>query len=172
MKKITLFTTILTTSVVSLTAQAQSQVPGYATATFGLSDYEDITDTSVTGGVRIGVKYSPFFHAEGGYMHFGEVDVEDSVDSPTFEVNAFYLAAKPTMSTKFFDIYARLGVSRWDASLKVADSEATNDGFDLMYGAGFDMHLTDRASVGLSYTSFTTDDTSVGAYEANLTYAF
>lgn len=172
MNKIKLIAAVIAAIAMPLSAQAQSQIPGYATATFGLSDYENISDTSVTGGVRIGVKYSPFFHVEGGYMHFGEVDVEDAANSPTFEVNAFYLAAKPTMSTNFFDFYARLGVSRWDASLKVADSEAKNDGFDFMYGAGFDMHLTDRASVGLSYTNFDTDDTSVGAYEANLTYAF
>lgn len=105
-------------------------------------------------------------------MHFSEVNIEDAEDFTTFEVNAFYLAAKPTMSKNFFDFYACIGVSRWDASLKTGDSEATNDGFDLMYCAGFDMHLTDRASVGLSYPIFDTDETSVEAYEANLTYAF
>lgn len=169
-----LLAAVATFTSVPFTAQAAFEnAPVFATMTGGISDYEGVDDTSFTKGFLIGFTPVRMLDIELGYMDLGEVSLTDDLfGAPTTQVKTFYLAAKPTLTVGLMDLYARAGFAHWNLDVKYNGETSSDSGNDLMYGAGIDFHLTDQVTVGVGYTTYEIDDSTVGSLEANATFNF
>ncbi len=107
---------------------------GYATK--GSSD-------NSTYGFHVGTNLIPLLGLEVGYRDFGSFGGTD--------YSSYYAAIMPRLSLGSFQVYLKGGVNMYDMSPSIGKS---NDGTDLLYGAGANYFASDMISIGASYTKF------------------
>ncbi|HZL94157.1 MAG TPA: outer membrane beta-barrel protein [Vicinamibacterales bacterium] len=132
-------------------------------------------------GFKAMVGFRPLdaFAIEANYADLGETRVplslmcitppcptEASVDSQALSVSAVGLFALPLV-----DLFARVGVTRWESELQVLSSAQKEEGTDPTYGAGAQVRLGSFA-LRLEYERFDLDDDSVDLVSLGFTYTF
>lgn len=112
-------------------------------------------------GVYLGTDLIPLVGFEGGYMNFGSFSKTD--------YSSYYIAAKPHLGLGPLQLYLKGGINMYymDPSFGKSDN-----GVDLMYGAGADFFLTDMFSLGASYTKFGFDGDDVDTFSLTATIHF
>lgn len=127
-------------------------------------------------GVLVSARIRPDMEIEAGYIRSGTLSYTDEDDgvghshthSGTMLQTQAYLVAKPTYSFDFIDLYARLGVNRWDIKNEVTgEGTYKRSGTDLIYGLGFDLHAFNQLSLGFGYTDYDVGN----VYEASINFA-
>jgi len=151
------------------------------------SDYDETVGSLSAGpegndnGFKVMAGFRPLdgFAIEANYADLGETRVplslvcvtapcptEASIDSQALSVSAVGLLTLPLV-----DLFARVGVTRWESELQVLSSAQKEEGTDPTYGAGAQVRLGGFA-LRLEYERFDLDDDSVDLVSLGFTYTF
>jgi len=119
------------------------------------------------------------FAIEANYAGLGETRVplslvcvttpcpsEVSIDAQAVSLSAVGLLALPLV-----DLFARVGVSRWESELQVLSSTQKEEGTDPTYGVGAQVRVGSFA-LRLEYERFDLEDDSVDLVSVGFTYTF
>ena len=126
----------------------------YVGAGVGGSDVASYSFSGTDFGWKVfaGFDFNPFIAIEGGYMDLGSPSDQGlSLDLTGWDVA---LLGKFPVSQQF-DIFAKIGVVWWQATGHVNGCYyyycpyygVTDNGSDLLYGAGVGLHLSDQLGV-------------------------
>ena len=116
--------------------------------------------SSNTGyGLHAGIGIIPFVGIEAGMWDFGSFDGCDHT--------ALYLAAKPNITVGPVHLYAKAGFDLYDVK-----SHGSDDGVDIMFGAGAEYFLGRNISIGASFTQFGFDDDDISSLTLGATFHF
>jgi len=160
--------------LVAGTAAAQ----GYIGAGAGLTNLNVCDDLTATGattcddedtGLKIfgGYKFNPNFAIEGAWIDLGEVSASDGVVNVAAEVDGFQIAAVGMFPINpKFGIFGKVGVFMWDVSATASapgfgSAQASDDGNDIMFGAGVNWNLTTRFGLRAEWERFDIDGDDV-----------
>lgn len=153
------------------------------------SDYDESFGVLSAGpedndnGFKVMAGFRPLdgFAIEANYADLGEARVplslvcftapcpteaKASIDSQALSVSAVGLLALPLV-----DLFARVGVTRWESELQFLSSAQKDEGTDPTYGAGAQVRLGSFA-LRLEYERFDLDDDSVDLVSLGFTYTF
>jgi len=119
------------------------------------------------------------FAIEANYADFGETRVslslvcvttpcpaELAIDSQALSVSAVGLFALPLL-----DLYARVGVARWESELEISSAAQKQESADATYGVGAQVRAGSFA-LRLEYERFELADDSVDLVSVGFTYTF
>lgn len=98
-------------------------------------------------GIKIfgGYKFNPNFGVEASWVDLGEVSVAGPGGSASFAVDGFGLAAVGMIPlNERFGVFGKVGLYMWDVSGGGLATGISDDGSDIMFGAGVNWNLTDR----------------------------
>lgn len=128
--------------------------------------YADFGETSLTGNNGDNLDY------DGDTFEFTDDDVSVKGDAKSFGVSGvFKLFEEAT-----FNPYLKAGVHRWDTKVigkSVSDSDSVNDdGFDLFFGLGAEVKLSDSFFLTAEYESYKIDSDKVAVASIGAKFAF
>lgn len=151
------------------------------------SDYDESVGSSSAGpedddnGFKVIAGFRPLdaFAIEANYADLGETRVplslvcitapcptEAAIDSQALSVSAVGLLALPLV-----DLFARVGVTRWESERQILSSAQKEEGTDPTYGAGAQVRVGSFA-LRFEYERFDLDDDSVDLVSLGFTYTF
>jgi len=141
-----------------------------------------------------GVNFNNYFAFEVQYADFGEATLSGNVnDTFVFEGTAFQFLTTAELildgdSLGFaaiagFDLneyirpYVRLGGHQWDSSFSVSAGGlsatiADDDGFDIFYGIGIKVKISEQFSAVAEYENYTFDEENVDLVTAGIQLTF
>lgn len=157
MKKYSLITILITvTLTTSFSAHAyNSDRNANFFLTLGRTFIEAEGEKEDASALKIGGGYRFFDYAgfEAYYIYYGKITERVDVGiSNTFKANAFVfngIAFLPV--TPQFDLYAKVGISKWDAELKFLNIVLEADGSDPIYTLGFGYNIDYDSTIRLEY---------------------
>jgi hypothetical protein len=117
------------------------------------ANYADLGETRVPLSLSVGCIPAP-------------CPAEVSIDSQAVSVSAVGLFALPLV-----DLFARVGVARWESEAQILSSAQKEEGTDPTYGAGAQLRLGSFA-LRLEYERFDLDEDSVDLVSLGFTYTF
>lgn len=127
-------------------------------------------------GIKIfgGYNFTQNFGLEAGWIDLGEVKVSGPGGSASVEVDGFQFAAVGTYPINpQFSIFGKIGVYMWDASLKsTIGVSASDDGTDLMFGAGVGWNFTPNLTLRAEWERFDLDDVDADLLSASIVFRF
>lgn len=100
-----------------------------------------------------GYKFTDRLSAEGSYVVLGDLH-KNGENSDISVIAAHAVAAIPV--TEKFEIFGKLGVMRWNSD----NTEGSEDGFGVAYGAGAKMHLNETTKLRAEWEKFPDIETS------------
>lgn len=172
MKKTVLISSLLI-SLLSINSYAEPNA--YVFGTLGQAKYkgDGASESATSFGIGGGYWFNENFAIEGRYDDFGEVDLTEREGTSTFpsqtSASAFgfnLLGGVPV--SEQFKLYAKIGVSFWDAdissSISIPEidyrySDSTSfSGNEFTYGFGAEFKATENFSIGAEYSSFAIND--------------
>ena len=146
----------------------------------------DDSDTSYS--LILGYQFNPNFALEGGFIDFGELNVDATSDGTGFlyapgpvNLNAsadglFFNAKGIIPLSEMFSLYGKLGLLMWDAEVTLSDSTGrisdSDDGNDLFYGVGGSLNITRSLALNADYSLYTLDETDVDVLSIGIQYSF
>ena len=147
---------------------AQAETGAYGGIGVGYSsnaDYDCLGCGPVTALDDDGAAYKAFagyrmhknFAASVGYANLADTDASGAGFTDKLEVDGFYVAAHGIVPiTDNMDLFATLGMFRWDQKVTFNVMSGSFDGTDVMYGAGFtyDVGKPSRVKVQAEWTRF------------------
>ena len=156
---------------------------GYLGAGAGITTVDLCDDFSGPGvscddkdtGMKIfgGFKFNPNFGVEASWVDLGEVSVSDPGGSASVEVDGFGVAAVGMIPINpQFGIFGKLGAYMWDASGGGLASGSSDDGTDIMVGAGVNWNFTSRFGVRAEWERFDIDGDDVDFLSVGAQYNF
>ena len=179
---------VAATSVVALSAQAQSSQPAtpwYAGGSLAYTHYNDptfggsITDSSGTGGkIYGGYSFTPNFALEAGYAALGKAQVSGAnrngfVGDTDVKGQGLFLDAVGTVPFgQGFSGLGRLGIVRSKIKAFGIDENSTEWKFGLGGQYDFDPHLGVRAEWERYYFKPIDDKGNTDQYSVGLNYKF
>lgn len=120
----------------------------------GLNCDDEDTGLKIFGGF----KANEHFAIEGLWADLGEVSVSGPGGSGTVGVDGFGIAAVGIIPlNEKFGIFGKLGMFMWDLSGGGGLSAASDDGTDLMFGAGVSWNLTEKLGLRAEWERFDID---------------
>lgn len=131
-------------------------------------DVDDTTGFSLLAGYQV----SANFAIEAAYVDFGSADVEGGgvtgeVEADTFSLSARLIAPLSEQAS----VYARLGMHKWDGEVIVHGfGSASDDGSDMLFGAGFSFSAAHNIELGLEFTKY--DDVEIDTISAGARLSF
>ena len=146
-------------AMIGLTTNAFAGPLIYAGADIGQADLDSSSNTAY--GFHVGTGIIPFIGIEGGYWDFGSFNRAD--------YTSFYLAAKPSITLEPVHLYLKAGMDWYDKDASLGKSD---DGVDLMYGAGAEYFFGKNISVGVGYTNFGFDSDDIDTLTLSATFHF
>lgn len=114
---------------------------------------------------------------EANYIDLGDAEFDDG-SGVTIETRAITASALFIKEWQVIDIFARIGMAKWDADFRVDDvGSVSDDGWEPTYGVGIGAHF---GSVGIraEYEMFSTEalddeiDTDISTVSLSFTYTF
>lgn len=138
-----------------------SHAGGYIGASVGQSELEgeDSDSIAIVGGY----KFNKNFAIEGSYINLYKFE-ENSNSFEADGINMSAIGIFPINET--IEIFAKVGIFKWDATLKVAGfGEGSVDGSDISFGIGASLNITNRIGLVLEYQKF---DLENGGGELNI----
>lgn len=131
----------------------------FAGADIGSAEVDSTTSTAY--GLHLGTGIIPFMTIEGGYWDFGTFD--------RLDYTSLYLALKPNITLGPVHLYVKGGLNMYDID---GPSAASDDGTDIMYGAGAEYFIGNNFSLGASYMNFDFDKEDVDTLTLSATFHF
>jgi len=110
-----------------------------------------------------GYKFTPNFAVEGAWIDLGEVSASDGFVTVTGEVDGFQIAAVGIFPINpQFGIFGKVGAYMWDVSATAsapgfASASASDDGTDIMFGAGVSWNFTSNFGLRAEWERFDID---------------
>ena len=148
--------------VVSAAALAQKQAtPGfYVGGEVGSFEADDESDTAfkILGGYQINRNIAAEFA-------YGQLLDKGGVEITAWELSGIYSFP---LGNKF-SIFGRLGFAMWDADAGAAGSD---DGTDLLFGAGVQYDLTNKLGIRGQWTRYDVADEDADLFSIGLIYRF
>lgn len=100
-----------------------------------------------------GYRFSEYAGFELFYIYYGEISERDNIgNSSTLKASALVfnaIAAFPLNS--LFDLYAKVGISKWDAELEFLNVTAKTDGTDPVFTLGFGYNIDHDSTIRFEY---------------------
>ncbi|HEY7656533.1 MAG TPA: outer membrane beta-barrel protein [Burkholderiales bacterium] len=172
---------LLALGVASAPAQAQEQDQGwFVGAGGGISKYKSGC-TVLPGGTTCddngaylkvfgGYQFNPYFGFELGYADFGKLKTSSAASTATLEATGIEISIVATMPlNREFSLYAKYGLYRWDADLKITGTGATTvdtRGNESTYGFGANYNLTRNVALRMEYQKyFDVGDALTGTFD-------
>ena len=119
-----------------------------------INDSETLDDSSFK--IIAGIRPLDWLAVEANYMDLGTASFNDgsgvSIDSTALTASALFIA-----EVGIVDLYAKLGVAKWDSDFRLSGVGSTSDdGVEPLYGLGVGLHF---GSIGarLEYEQFKTE---------------
>ncbi|MFV0575985.1 MAG: outer membrane beta-barrel protein [Vibrio sp.] len=163
MKKTLLALALIGAATAATPAMADSWL--YGGVNYGSADYTGSGDDQAYG-FNIGTGILPFIGVEGGYWDLGDKHGSD--------LDTAYLAIKPSINLGDLELYGKVGSNWYD--MGSGSKYSSDDGFDLMYGAGVEYAILNipfgALSVGVAYNHFGFDKFDANTYTASMTFHF
>ncbi|PID45418.1 MAG: hypothetical protein CR981_00470 [Proteobacteria bacterium] len=129
----------------------------YGGGNLGFADKSSSHNTCY--GLHAGIGIIPFVGIEAGIWDFGSLDGADHT--------AFYLAAKPNITIDSLHLYVKAGLDLYDVK-----GDESDDGIEIMFGAGVEYFLSRIISIGASVTRFGFDDDNISNLNISATVHF
>ena len=108
---------------------------------------------------------------EGGYVNFGEAEVDTELGEFTLEPSGINLWGIVSLDAGLIDIYGKLGYIMWDADLSLDDLSESDDGSDLGYGVGLSFGLG-AVDIRGEYEVYDIEDADVSMLSLGIVYRF
>jgi OOP family OmpA-OmpF porin len=136
----------------------------------GLTECDDSdTGFKVFGGYRI----NDNFAAEVGFVDLGEVTVSGPGGSASVETDGFQFAGLGVIPLNSqFELFAKLGLFMWDVSASGPTGSASDDGNDLMFGAGAAWNFTEQVAARIEWERFDVDGDDVDFWSLGVQFNF
>jgi outer membrane immunogenic protein len=141
----------------------------YTDATVEESDFDaDNSNYKVFAGWR----FVKWFGVEAQYVNFGEFD--DSLGGSDVEIDATSLDVYAIGSLRFWrlDLFAKAGLSFWDAELDNGSISDDDDGSDFAYGAGVALRITKRIWARGEWEVYEFDDVDTDMWSLGVDFRF
>ena len=169
-------------------SSVQSQADSYFGASFGSADQDTglaVGQSGVTSldekdsGFKIfyGFEVSSNVDVELHYADFGEITATDGTTSVKAESNSFGVSGVYNFIEEgSFSPFVKLGVHRWSgdatASNGALSASGSDDGFDVNYGIGADINLSESFAIRAEYEMYKLDnlDTTLLSIGAKFTF--
>jgi hypothetical protein len=132
-------------------------------------DGED-TKYKVIGGIRP-LDWLAF---EVNYVDFGTIETPSGAPQAEYTLKGFDVFAVGLWEIGLVDFYAKAGAIGWNSELDTlgnALADADDDGYDLAYGGGIQVHFG-SLSARAEYEQFDIEDTDVGLISLAVTWTF
>jgi OOP family OmpA-OmpF porin len=137
----------------------------------GLTDCDD-EDT----GLKLfgGYKVNPNFAVEGAWVDLGEIlSLTGPGGTATVEIDGFQIAGVGTIPINpQFGIFGKLGAYMWDASGGGVASGVSDDGTDIMFGAGVMWNSSRQLGFRAEWERFDIDDENVDFLSVGVQFNF
>ena len=108
---------------------------------------------------------------EGGYVDFGEADIDVLGDPLTVEVDGLQVWGIVGVDAGLVDLYGKAGFLDWEADASFAGATESDSGTDIGYGIGAAFGIGPVQIRG-EYELFELDDTDVTMLSLGVTYQF
>ncbi|HWH47918.1 MAG TPA: outer membrane beta-barrel protein [Burkholderiales bacterium] len=165
----------------SLTGTVAAQ--GYIGAGAGITTVDVCDDLSGPGiscddkdtGLKIfgGFKFNPNFGVEASWVDLGEVSASGPGGSASVEVDGFGVAAVGMIPINpQFGVFGKLGAYMWDATGGGAASGASDDGTDIMFGAGVNWNFSSHFGLRAEWERFDIDGDDIDFLSIGAQYNF
>jgi opacity protein-like surface antigen len=143
-------------------------------------DEDGLSDQGLGSNSSIGYRWGSF-GVEVGYVNFGKFKDSLLVNGSDVRVDAKVDGFNAGINFNHdlghqWSLQARAGVFDWSADGHVADGSSSlaydDSGNDWYAGASVDYSWSKRSSIGLGYSHFTLEDTSVGLWGMHSEFRF
>jgi hypothetical protein len=169
---------------------------GQASTDVQLSDLDDgstlssgsVDDTSTCWKIYGGFRAFKFFSVEAGYTDLGEVSanavsdgsglIYDAGDvASTYEAEALSVATLGVLPLGRVNLFAKVGYMFWDADASLSNSAfgdivASDDGEDVMYGAGLVWDYKGLGELRFEYETAEVAATDINTLSAGVSFLF
>lgn len=108
---------------------------------------------------------------EGGYVDFGEPEIDLNVGPLLVETSGFNLWGIAALDAGLVDIYGKLGLLAWDVDAAFQGSSISDDGSDLGYGAGLRFNVGSLQIRG-EYEVYDLGDTDLSMLSVGIAWQF
>ena len=153
----------------------------YLGGSLGLASYDMWDDSDITFNIFAGFNLNEILSVELGWINFGEVDKS----ATAFEAIALHKAGTILEASAFqaamigsfplsndLNLYAKLGMTKWDADLATVVSSASDSGADVFFGAGVDYQFAVSTSVRFSADLYALGDEDIAVYSVGVKQSF
>lgn len=131
---------------------------------------EDDTATKVFAGYTFDLPLVDIA-VEGGYVDFGEPDIDILGQALTLDSTGFNVWGIATFNAGLIDVYGKLGLIAWEVDAKLLNDTASDDGTDPGYGIGAAFGIGPLAVRG-EYELYDLDDADVSMLSVGIVYRF
>lgn len=158
---------VLSIGLAAMGAHAQQMYVGASVGQVNHDDGGGLDVDNASGfSLLAGYQVSPNLALEAAYVDFGSADVEGFGETGEVEADTFSLSARliAPLSEKA-SVYARFGMHKWDGEVTVDGfGSISDDGSDMLYGAGFSFSAAHNIELGLEFTKY--DDVEIDTISA------
>ena len=120
-----------------------------------------------------GYKFNPNFGAEVAFVDLGEIKATGPGGTARLESDGLQLAAVGRFPINpQFDVFGKLGLFMWDISASGPGGSLSDDGTDIMIGAGVSWHFTRQLSLRGEWERFDIDGDDVDLLSVGLQFNF
>ncbi|HYJ42141.1 MAG TPA: porin family protein [Steroidobacteraceae bacterium] len=151
---------------------------GITTTDFDMSIEDFGSETLDDNGFKVIAGFRPldWLAVEVNYMDLGDAEFDDGSEV-TIESRAITASALFIKEWQVIDIYARLGMAKWDSDFNAPAGTVSDDGWEPTYGVGIGAHF---GSVGIraEWEQFSTEalddflETDLSTISLSVTYTF
>jgi OOP family OmpA-OmpF porin len=156
---------------------------GYIGAGAGITTVDICDDISGPGvscddkdtGLKIfgGFKFNPNFGVEASWVDLGEVTASGPGGTATIEVDGFGVAAVGMIPINpQFGVFGKIGAYMWDANANAPGFSASDDGTDIMFGAGVNWNFSSHFGLRAEWERFDIDGDDVDFLSIGAQYNF
>lgn len=111
-------------------------------------------------GLKIfgGYKFSPNLAVEGAWVDLGDVTLSSGIGSASVGTDGLEVAAVGIWPINpKWNVFGKLGLYMWDASVSTGFGSVSEDGTDLMFGFGGTWNFAERISLRAEWERFDLD---------------
>ena len=105
-------------------------------------DIEDVSGDDNGFKLIAGFRPLDWLAVEANYVDLGSIEFSDGVDDFSIESKALTASLLLIKEFKVIDLFAKVGVAKWDTDFSIEDLGSTSDdGFEPTYGVGVGAHF-------------------------------
>lgn len=159
-------------SMLALPAQAADNGV-YLGGSVGYSQLsEDVLDTDATGFKLIGGwRFIDWLAVEANYVDFGSMSEQIGTEDLRFDADGYSLSALAFLPVGPVDLFARVGMFKWDASLRTDFDSVSEDGSDFVWGGGVQFRVW-SLSMRAEYELYDLDGVDTQMFSLGATWTF